>query len=240
MGDLLLGALVDAVPERVMAGCGPLHGLIFSGIDPRRGEYFVDYETYAGASGALANKDGKDAVRVHVSGAANLPIESLEQEFPLTVERYELICDTGGPGKFRGGLSTRRDVRMWGDRAHLAGRGLRQAKGAPGLFGGNPGKTGRFVLHPATNREEKLPSSFSELAVEAGTCVRVETPSGAGYGDPLEREPQRVLADVIAGNVSATGAHRDYGVVLTDRNVDLSNTAKLRETMRRKGEVDEV
>ena len=230
MGDLLLGALAKAAPDRVMAGCGPLHGLIYSGIDPRHGEYFVDYETYGGASGAFADMDGKDAVRVHVSGAANLPVESVEQEFALTVGRYELITDSGGPGRFRGGLSTRRDVTIRAEQARLAGRGLRQTRGAPGLFGGAAGKTGRFVLHADSDKERRLPSAFSELAVEPGTTVRVETPAGAGYGNPLERDPARVLADVIAGKVSADAASSDYGVVLADGKVDAKKTARLRRT----------
>ena len=232
LGDVLLGALAKAAPERVMAGCGPLHGLIFSGVDPRRGEYFVDYETYAGAAGALAAQDGKDAVRVHVSGAANLPVESVEQEFPLAVSCYELIADSGGPGRFRGGLSTRRDITIWAEKGRLAGRGLRQTYGAPGLFGGGLGRTGKFVLHPNGNSEERLPGSFSELPVDVGTTIRVETPSGAGYGDPLEREPDRVLADVISGKVSAADAERAYAVVVADRKVDTMKTTALRETRR--------
>ncbi|MGH8666893.1 MAG: hydantoinase B/oxoprolinase family protein, partial [Burkholderiales bacterium] len=148
LGDVLLSAFSKAAPKRVMAGCGPLHGLIFSGIDTRRKDYFVDYETYGGASGGLADQDGRDAVRVHVSGAANLPIESVEQEFALTVDRYELITDSGGPGEFRGGLGTRRDITMWARDARLAGRGLRQVEGARPLFGGRRGRTGQFVLKP--------------------------------------------------------------------------------------------
>ena len=233
LGDLLMGALASATPDRVMAGCGPLHGLIFSGVDPRRGEYFVDYETYAGASGGLADQDGRDAVRVHVSGAANLPVEAVEQEFSLSVERYELIADSGGPGKFRGGLGTRRDMVMWSDQARLAGRGLRQVEGAPPLFGGAMGKTGRFILNPGGDRETKLPGSFSELATERGAVVRVETPSGAGYGDPLDREPERVLADIVAGKVSAEGARRDYGVVLRDGRLDRDATIAERARLRR-------
>ncbi len=237
LGDLLLGALAPATPNRVMAGCGPLHGLIFSGVDPRRDEYFVDYETYAGASGGLADQDGRDAVRVHVSGAANLPIEAVEQEFSLSVARYELISDSGGPGRFRGGLGTRRDMVIWSDQGRLAGRGVRQTQGAPPLFGGAMGKTGRFVLDPVGNHETKLPSSFSELATERGTVVRVETPSGAGYGDPLDREPEHVVADVVAGKVSPEGALRDYGVVMhhgqLDRDATIAERARLRrETLR--------
>ena len=232
LGDLLLGALAEAAPERVMAGCGPLHGLIFSGVDPRRGEYFVDYETYAGASGALCAFDGKDAVRVHVSGAANLPVESVEQEFPLTVRRYELIADSGGPGRYRGGLATRRDVTIWAEKGRLAGRGLRQTHGASGLFGGGPGRPGVFIVHPEGNREKRLPGSFSELELQAGTSIRVETPSGAGFGNPLERAPEQVLADVIAGKVTTSAAAHAYGVAVTGRSVDTPRTAALREARR--------
>ncbi len=235
LGDLLLGAFAKAAPERVMAGCGPLHGLIFSGVDPRRGEYFVDYETYAGASGGLVDQDGKDAVRVHVSGAANLPIESVEQEFPLTVGCYELVPDTGGPGAFRGGLSTRRDVTIWAENGRLAGRGLREIVGAPGLFGGGIGRTGSFILHPDGNRETKLPGSFSELPVEVGTMVRVETPAGAGYGDPLMRPPERVQMDVTSGKVTAGSAEAGYGVVIHEGRLDPARTKALRRTL---GEAD--
>ncbi|MBI4184665.1 MAG: hydantoinase B/oxoprolinase family protein [Proteobacteria bacterium] len=233
MGDVLMGAFAKAVPGRVMAGCGPLHGLIFSGVDPRSGRYFVDYETYAGASGALADADGKDAVRVHTSGSANLPVESLEQEFPLTVGRYELVPDSGGPGAFRGGLSTRRDITIWAEAARLAGRGLRQRIAAPGLFGGGDGRTGRFLLDPGTNRERALPSSFSELPIPAGATVRVETPSGAGYGEPFARDPGLVHADVVSAKVSPEAAARDYGVVLAGGAVDEARTRARRGPRRR-------
>ena len=229
LGDLLMGALAKAAPDRVMAGCGPLAGFIFSGVDPRRGAYFVDYETYAGAGGALADQDGKDAVRVHVSGAANLPIESVEQEFPLTVDRYELVEDTGGPGRFRGGLSTRRRVTIWAEQGRLAGRGLRQVQGAPGMFGGGMGRTGRFVIGP---EQKKLPGSFSELDVPPGTTVEVTTPAGAGYGDPFQRDPKRVLADVVSGKVSAEAARRDFGVAIQGGRVDEAETKRLREGRR--------
>jgi N-methylhydantoinase B len=231
---VLIGAFAQAVPDRVTAGCGPLHGVIFSGYSPDNGNYFVDYETYAGAAGALADQDGRDAVRVHVSGAANLPVESVEHEFPLVVERYELIPDTGGAGRFRGGLGTRRDVAVWAKEARLVGRGLRQMRGAPGLFGGKSGSTGRFLLiDPEREREESMPASFSEVPVEQGATVRVETPAGGGYGDPLAREPARVLADVIAGKVTAEGAERDYGVIIRKGEWDEKATLALRERMRK-------
>ncbi len=232
LGDVIFGAFAKAVPERVMAGCGPLHAITFSGTDPRRGEYFVNYETYAGASGAQHDQDGKDAVRVHVSGAANLPIESAEHEFPLNIVRYELIPDSGGAGEFRGGLGTLREVVNWAEDGRLVGRGLRQVVAAPGLFGGGKGRTGRFLMDPDRPNEQKLPANFSDLPIAAGQAVRVETPAGAGFGDPFKRDPTRVLADVVAGKVSAAAAKELYGVVIVTaghhQEIDTTETGALR------------
>ena len=175
-------------------------------------------------------------MRVQISGAANLPVESVEHEYPLTVKRYELIPDSGGLGRFRGGLGTRRDIVIWAEDARVAGRGLRQTRGAPGLFGGGSGATGRFVLHPGGPEEQKLPATFSEIPIPAGTTLRVETPAGAGYGDPLERDPERVAADVLAGKVTPAAAEGGYGVVLREGRVDERETASLRARMSREQE----
>lgn len=214
LGDLLLGALTKAAPERGMAGCGARQGMVYSGIDPRSGQYFVDYEVYAGAAGALYDRDGMDAVRVHASVTENAPSEALEQEFPLVIERYELLDDSGGPGRHRGGLSVRLDVRILAEHARLAGRGLRQTLPAPGRMGGRDGITSRFILDPGGPKERKLPSVFSDLPVDTGVVVRLETPSGGGFGDPAQRDPAFVLADVRSGKVSAEAAQRDYGVIV--------------------------
>ncbi|HZP78529.1 MAG TPA: hydantoinase B/oxoprolinase family protein [Pseudolabrys sp.] len=232
IGDVIFGAFAKAVPERVMAGCGPLHAITFSGTDPRRGDYFVNYETYAGASGAQFDQDGKDAVRVHVSGAANLPVEAAEHEFPLSILRYELITDSGGAGKFRGGLGTLREVVNFAQDGRLVGRGLRQKVGAPGLAGGKTGRTGRFLLDPGTPQEKQLPANYSEFPIAQGQSVRIETPAGAGFGDPRSRDPQRVLADVIAEKVSVGAARELYGVAISGSGrgatIDAAETAKLR------------
>lgn len=234
IGDVIFGAFAKAVPERVMAGCGPLHGLTFSGVDPRRGEYFVNYETYAGASGAQHDQDGKDAVRVHVSGAANLPVEAAEHEFPLTILRYELIPDSGGPGRFRGGLGTLREVVSWAEDGRLVGRGLRQVVGAPGLDSGGTGRTGRFLMDGGTKDEVQLAANFSDLPIEPGHTIRIETPAGAGFGASFTREPERVLADVISGKVSVMAAREAYGVGIVKTGhslaIDEKETAALRGT----------
>jgi N-methylhydantoinase B len=234
IGDVIFGAFAKAVPERVMAGCGPLHAITFSGIDPRRGEYFVNYETYAGASGAQFDQDGKDAVRVHVSGAANLPVEAAEHEFPLSILRYELIADSGGAGRFRGGLGTLREIVNFAQDGRLVGRGLRQKVPAPGLQGGGSGRTGRFVLDPGTPREKQLPATFSDFPIGQGQIICVETPSGAGFGNPFARDPANVLADVLSEKVSSAAAREFYGVATCGSGlkltVDEAETANLRRS----------
>lgn len=231
LGDLIFGAMAKADPRRVMAGCGPYHGVIVSGQDPRTGRYFVDYETFAGASGATASHDGRDAVRVHVSGSANQPIESVEQEYPITVDCYELIEDSGGIGAYRGGMGTRRDITFIGKEVRISGRGLRQTKGASGLFGGGVGRTGLFVLEPCAARPKRLAASFSDLAVKEGARLRIETPSGAGYGNSLSREVTSVLADVQDGRVSADHAQRYYGVCIRNGVLDVAATNAMREEL---------
>lgn len=212
LGDLIFGAMAKAYPARVSAGCGPYHGVIISGRDPRTDEYFVDYETFAGASGASAVLDGRDAVRVHVSGSANLPVESVEQEYPLTVDCYELINGSGGAGAHRGGLGTRRDITVLGEGVRISGRGLRQSKGAPGLFGGGDGRPGVFLLDPRGASPRKLAASFSDVALLRGATLRIETPSGAGYGDPLRRDFAAVLADLLDERIGVDEAVRVYGI----------------------------
>ena len=228
LGDLIFGAFAKAIRERASAGCGPYAGVVASGRDPRNGLYFVDYETFAGASGALHDLDGRDAVRVHVSGSANLPVEAVEQEYPLAVLRYELLEDSGGAGERRGGLGTRRDIMALGDDCRLSGRGLRFHQGARGEFGGRPGSVGRFVLHPDTGRERPLDPAFSELAFARGDVIRIETAGGGGYGPPHARRPDRVFRDVLEGRVSARAARTEYSVEIDGGSIDEAATAVLR------------
>jgi N-methylhydantoinase B len=234
LGDVLLGALTKAVPERGIAGCGSRQGVVFSGVDPRNGQYFVDYEVYAGAAGALYDRDGMDAVRVHASVTENAPTEALEQEFPLIIDRYELIEDSGGPGRHRGGLGVRLDVRILAEKAHISGRGLRQNLAAPGRMGGQEGATGHFVLDPGGPKERSLSSVFSDFPVDTGVVMRIETPSGGGFGSAANRDPALVVADLRSGKVSVQGATNNYGEAIKKGAIDVeSAAARASHTLRR-------
>ena len=115
VADMVFGAMSQVVPHRVMAGSNSsITGIYFGGIDPKSHEYYVYMETFGGGSGARFNKDGLSCVQVHMTNTSNLPIESMEIEFPYMVEQYTLVPDSGGPGKFRGGLSMYKDIRVLG------------------------------------------------------------------------------------------------------------------------------
>jgi N-methylhydantoinase B len=212
VGDVLWQALSQAVPARAMAGSGPHRQIIPSGINPGSGEFFVNYETIAGALGARPYKDGIDAVRIHGSGAANLPVESLELNFPLMVERYELRQDSGGPGQFQGGLGIRRDYRVLADGIYTSVCGEREFRPAGGIQDGMAGGTGRFTLNPGTSAEKVLPSTGADILLPKGTLLRVDTPGGGGCGDPSKRDRALVVRDVAQERISEKIARTVYGL----------------------------
>jgi N-methylhydantoinase B len=195
LGDLIAAALSQAQPEKALARSGPHHLMVLSGTDPRTGRYFVNYETVAGGMGARATRDGMDAVRVHASGAANLPVEALEHAFPFLVETYALRDGSGGAGKYRGGLAVVRDYRVLADDITVSLSSERQAVAAAGSAGGEAGTTGAFTLDPDTSHERVLPSAAAEVPLPRGSVLRVVTPGGGGFGPAAERDPALVEQD---------------------------------------------
>ncbi len=167
---------------RAMADSGPHHLVVFAGADPKHGGYFVDYETIAGGAGARAAQDGLDGVRVHASGAANLPVEALENAFPLRVERYALRHGSGGTGRTRGGDGVERDYRVLADGVTVSLSSARQLRPARGFRGGDDGVCGAFLLNPGTSAERRLPAAAVNLELRQGDLLRVLTPSGGGFG----------------------------------------------------------
>jgi len=236
VADVILEALAPALPARVIAHC---HGgtlAIYSGVDPRNGEYFVDYEVYAGGSGARSTKDGVDGIANHTTNTSNLPIEALETEFPILVERYEFLLDSGGPGKFRGGLGVVREVRALGDDLVVGGWGCDQRAAPRGLFGAEPGVAGGFHVVDAEGLvRETVRSTVKGIQLPPRGRLRVHTSGGGGYGDPLDRDPELVLRDLRLGKVSLAHAEAAYGVVVTAAGVDRAATERVRAARRAAG-----
>jgi N-methylhydantoinase B len=203
IADVIFGALAPALPGRVIAATnGANSAWVFSGVDPHNGRYYVYLETIGGGSGARAAKDGLDGVQVHVTNTSNLPVECLEMEYPLLVEEYSLVEDSGGPGRFRGGLGLRRTIRVLAGEATFLGT-LDRALVAPwGLFGGGPGGRGALILRPDGAEPRRLGSKVAGLQLARGDTVTIVTPGAGGYGPPAEREQARVAQDVREGKIS--------------------------------------
>lgn len=230
VADTVMRALSEVAPQNVSAGVGNLKVAAYSGL---KGEnYWVYMDITEGSYGGRYGKDGMDAVDTLFANTRNNPAEDIESHYPLRVERYELREDAGGPGKWRGGVGSIREISfLEGGRFCIEGDGHRFAPW--GVFGGEEGTTGDLVLNPGTSREEHLPSKIPDRRTTTGDTVRTVSPCGGGYGDPLERDPARVLDDVLDGLVSEKNASEQYGVVLTDGAVDLQATEQLRSRIRK-------
>ena len=204
--DLVHGALATAVPERVTAASnGANTGVHFSGRNSRTGREFVYLETIGGGCGARATKDGMDGVQVHMTNTSNLPVESLEAEYPLVIEAYELIQDSGGGGQHRGGLGIRRAVRVEDPDIHFWLDTSRQKSQPWGLDGGQPGASARAVLSAGAR-----PIDHGYTVLQAGDRVAIETAGAGGYGGPELRPAEEVARDLAEGKISEEYARTVY------------------------------
>ncbi|MDX1746187.1 MAG: hydantoinase B/oxoprolinase family protein, partial [Halobacteriales archaeon] len=218
--DLVLKAMADALPETVIAGGkGTICNIAYGGMDPRTDAEYVYYETVAGGYGARATKDGMEAAQAHFQNTANSPIEELEREIPLRVRRYELIEDSAGPGRTRGGLGVRRDLEFYDHEASFSVLADRATSAPWGLFGGEHASPARYVVNPEGPEAQTI-SSKTTVDLEPGGTVSIQTPGGGGYGAPLERDPERVLEDVRNGKLTVMAARERYGVVVDTEGPD--------------------
>lgn len=208
--DVVLGALAQAVPDKVIAAAnGANTTAVFSGVDPRTGKPYLYFETLGGGMGARATKDGKDGVQVGITNTSNLPVESIEQEYPLRVEEYGFVEDSGGAGKFRGGMGLRRVLTPVEHDCVFNGAGERFRYQPWGLFGGEPGASGRFVIQDGDG-ERRLDDKPNEVEVKLGTRIAVETPGAGGYGPPSERSEKAVSLDRTSRKYSAGYIEKHY------------------------------
>jgi len=210
--DIVIGALAPAIPEAAVgAANGANTTAVFFGHDPRHDRDYVYLETLGGGFGGRFSKDGKDGVQVHITNTSNLPVESIEMEYPLLVESYGFVPDSGGAGKYRGGLGLRRVVRPVGHTMTFSGQGERFVNKPWGIFGGGSGGTGKFVKLSGGN-EVPLPTKPANLEVKSSEAILVETPGAGGYGKPSERDPTAVENDFVSGKFSREFVKSNYGV----------------------------
>jgi N-methylhydantoinase B len=213
IADTILGALVRALPHRMpAANSGTLLVMAFGGHDPETGKPFVASELAAGGMGARPDKDGIDVIETDVSNCMNIPVESVEMSFPLRIARARLWDDSGGAGRFRGGLGLEKVFEATTTDVLISHRGERFASSPWGLHGGAPGRSARAFILRKDGRREELPSK-KMIVLHPGDQLWEYIAGGAGYGDPLERDAESVLADVLDGKVSRHHARKTYGVV---------------------------
>jgi N-methylhydantoinase B len=233
ISDAVIGALAQVVPDRVQAASSQFCNASIGGVHDD-GTPFVYYDLTFGSTGARPFKDACDGL---VSGfnCSNVPVEIQETTCPIRVERFGYVADSGGAGTYRGGLAVRRDVRSLTALSRLSNLHDRHHTPARGLFGGRDGAAGQIVRNLGSGGEEELHSK-STTDLLRGDVMTFQTCGGGGWGDPLDREPEAVLADVREGWVTVAGAERDYGVVVEQHEHELvllgDETAAVREARR--------
>jgi N-methylhydantoinase B len=179
--DVLLLALHQALPDKIPAQSqGTMNNVVIGGVNADTGERFTYYETIAGGQGALPYKAGEDGIHTHMTNTAKTPIEALELSYPLRVEQYELIPESGGTGTFRGGSGIRRVIKVLVNNATLSLQSERRKYQPKGLQGGENGKVGKNYVRRNKTRID-LPSKVTRQ-LEKDDVVVIETPGGGGYG----------------------------------------------------------
>ncbi len=230
--DAIFAALSGTVPDRKRGdGCGS-RSITIGGQIESGGKGYIQYELFGGGGGARSGRDGDSGTMVNQSNGRIAPVEIIEPEFPIRLRRFDLVKDSGGAGQYRGGLGILREYLI----IHEGTLSLRSSKHLippAGIQGGRPGRPGIVFVNPGTAEEKQLPTRCV-YPLKKEDVLRVETPGGGGLGDPLTRDPVRVLQDVEEGNVSLDKAAEDYGVVIHRLEEGYEIDALATETLRRR------
>jgi N-methylhydantoinase B len=231
----VFGAFAQALPDIVPAACGDGGPLInIRTFDSRTGRRLMaNLDPITGGGGAVSFRDGTEGSGANFGFLKNTPVEINEAEVPVKILRYGLAQDSGGAGRYRGGGGTTLEFEVSAPDSVVTARNRDRTRFTPwGSQGGHAGKPSAFVLNPGTARERDL-GNTDVVTVQPGDVVRITSAGAGGWGDPLDRAPERVAEDVRRGFVSATMAREEYGVVLRDGAVDAAATAALRAKMPR-------
>lgn len=232
MVDCMFGALSQMAPDQVFAGSdGGNTGISIGGYSSDR-EPFIYVDFSGSAWGGRPYADGLDGNANISSNQASQSVEMTEAELPIQITCYEFIRDAMGPGKYRGGAPYRRDFRLCENEAVLQVRADRRRFRPYGLYGGQPGQPSMNYLNPETDNRP-LPAKLT-MSIKRGDVLRNEMAGAGGWGDPLERKPDKVLSDIRNELLSIAAARRDYGVVVVENplRVDTEETKRERERIR--------
>lgn len=236
--DALMGVLAQVVPEKVIApGEGGPSLFSIGGYVDRKP--FVLTEVMVGCWGARATRDGLEGVSNPLANLSNQPVELIEADLPLEVLSYGLVEDSGGPGRYRGGLAFNREVKLLADEAVLTIRSDRRHHRPYGLEEGLEGGGSLNVIRGADGERTLPPMPMEAVPLVKGDVFSHVSAGGGGFGSPLERDPRAVLEDVLDEKVSAAAAREHYGVAVTAAGeLDDQATAALRGAAQRDGRAD--
>ncbi len=211
VADMIFRAMYELTPGNVPAGSHGTGGVaIFGGTDYRTGETFISYEVTKGGFGARPIKDGINGVSTPTGNMMNTPIEVLEMSFPLRVEEYRLVPDTGGAGRWRGGLAAKRTWRILENDCACATCCDRSITPPFGLGGGHDGAIGLLHLELPDGTMRRLQGKGAFQA-PANSKLHFQLPGAGGFGPPSERDPALIRRDLEAGYITPEAALRDYG-----------------------------
>ncbi|MBR0643045.1 hydantoinase B/oxoprolinase family protein [Plastoroseomonas hellenica] len=228
--SLMFGVFGLAMPERMPAAPAGSSSIVnVMTHDDRTGEAMIAaINPVVGGGGGMPHGDGTDGSGADAAYLKNTPIEITEAEVPIRFRHYGLASGTGGAGRWRGGLATKMEFEAFTPNTRITARNRDRCRfRAWGILGGGPGAPSRMLLNPG-RPDERVLNNVDTFSANPGDIVSITSPGGGGRGDPLEREPARVLRDVVCGYVTREAAEADYGVVIRDEAVDAVATEILR------------
>lgn len=229
VNDLLNGALGQAAPEvMTAANSGMIVPVVVAEPDAEGGRNVQVVEPMTGGTGGRFGHDGTDGRDPSISNLANNPVETVEAELGIEIERYALRAGSAGPGEWRGGCGLELAFRIGVDSTMVLARGMERALFRPwGMRGGGAGAPARLLVERQGAVRQSL-GRIDMLELASGDRVTLLTAGAGGYGDPFRRDPARVLDDVRRGLLDVADARRDYGVAIVEGGVDVAATARLR------------
>jgi N-methylhydantoinase B len=230
--SLVFGAFSLAIPERMPAAPAGCSTIMNVRTTTRTGRtVLAAVNPIVGGGGGMPHRDGSNGSGADGAYLKNSPIEITESEVPIEVTGYGLVPDSGGAGRWRGGLATVMRFRVFAPDTHITARNRDRSRFRPwGILGGGPGAPSAFTLNPGDPAERQL-GNTDIVTMQPGEVIEIRSPGGGGRGDARLREPDRVALDVQGGYVSVQAAAREYGVAVVNGRVDQAATARLRSAM---------